>query len=63
MGMINHFDSIHFPEVQPCKTYSYPEFRKKVISLFKTPELAHVTIKELISAQQKMKLKVGESNG
>ena len=51
-GMINHFDTIHFPELQPCKTY-YPEFRKKVISLFKTADLTHVNIKELMSAQQK----------
>ena len=53
MEMINHFDPVHFPEVQPYKTYSYPAFRKKIIRIFKTPDLSHVTIKELRSAQQK----------
>ena len=53
MGMINHFDLVHFPEVQPYKTYNYPEFHKKIISIFKTPDLTHVNIKELMSAQQK----------
>ena len=53
MGMINPFDTIQFPEVQPEKTYSHQKFRKKVISLFKTPDLTHVNIKELMSAQQK----------
>ena len=53
MGMINHFDTTHFAEVQPYKTYSYPEFRKKIIRIFKTPDLAHVNIKELMSARQK----------
>ena len=51
-GMINHFDSIHVPEVRHYKTYSYPEFHKKVISLFKIPEKTPVNIKELMSAQQ-----------
>ena len=54
MGMINHFDIVRFPEVQPDKTYSYPEFRKKIIRIFKTPDLTHVNIKELMSAQQKL---------
>ena len=31
MGMINHFDMTHLAEVQPYKTYNYPEFRKKII--------------------------------
>ena len=53
MGMINHFDTFQFPEVKPDKTYSYPEFRKKVISIFKTPHLTHVNINELMSPQQK----------
>ena len=53
MGMINHFDNVHFPEVQPNKTYSYPEFRKKIIRIFKTPDLSHVNINELMSARQK----------
>ena len=53
MGMINHFDTTHFAEVQPYKTYNYPEFRKKIIRIFKTPDLAHVNIKELMSARQK----------
>ena len=53
MGMINQFDSVHFPEVQHYKTCSYPEFRKKLFSIFKTPDLTDVNIKELMSAQQK----------
>ena len=52
MGMINHFETTHFPEVPPYKTYNYPEFRKKIIRIFKTPDLSHVTIKELMSARQ-----------
>ena len=52
-GMINHFDSIHVPEVRPCKIYSYREFRKKVILIFKIPDKTRVNIKELMSAQQK----------
>ena len=52
-GMINHFDTIHRPEVQLYKTYSYPEFRKKVISIFKFPDKTRINIKELMSAQQK----------
>ena len=51
--MINPFDTVHFPEALPYKTYSYPEFRKKIISIFKTHDLTHVNIKELMSAQQK----------
>ena len=27
MGMITHFDNIHFTEVPPSKTLSYPDFR------------------------------------
>ena len=50
MGMINHFETIDFREVQPFKT-SYPEFRK-VISIFTTPDLTQVNIKELRSAQK-----------
>ena len=53
MGLINAFDHVHFPEVQPYITFSYPEFRQKIIRIFKTPDLTHVTIKDLISAQQK----------
>ena len=53
MGMINNFDTVHFPEVQPYKTYSYPQFRKKIISIFKTPDFTQVNNKELMSAQQK----------
>ena len=44
MGMINHFDTTHFAEVQPYKTYSYPEFRKKIIRIFQTPDLSDVNI-------------------
>ena len=62
MGMINHFDTVHFPEVQPYKTYSYPEFRK-IICNFKTPDLTHVNIKELMSAQQKQDESVLEYMG
>ena len=51
-GMINHFDTTHRPQVQLYKTYSYPEFRKKVISIFKFPDKSRVNIKELMSAQQ-----------
>ena len=46
-GLINIFDSTHFPEVQPYETYSYPEFRKKIVSLFKAPDLTNVNINEL----------------
>ena len=53
MGMITHLDTINFPEVQSYKTYSYPKFLKNIISLFRTPDLTHVTIKELMNAQQK----------
>ena len=53
MGMINHFDTTHFAEVQPYKTYNYPEFRKKIIRIFKTLDLSNVNIKELMSARQK----------
>ena len=53
MGLINHFDSIHIPEVQPYKTYSYPELRKKLIAIFTTPDLTTVNIKELRVEQQK----------
>ena len=53
MGMINLCDTMHFQEVQPYKTYNYPEFRKKIIRIFKTPDLSHVNIKQLISARQK----------
>ena len=63
MGMIYHFDTTHFPEVQPYKTYSYPEFQKNVFSLFKTPDLSHVKIKELMSAQQKPDQSVLEYKG
>ena len=52
MGMIKHFVSIHFPEVQPYKTDTYREFRTNVISIFKTPDLTHFNIKELMSSQQ-----------
>ena len=51
--MINHFDTIHVPEVRPYKTYSYPEFGKKVILLFKIPDKTRVNIKELRSAEEK----------
>ena len=53
MGMINHFDPAHFPEVQPYQTKSYPKFRKKIISLFRTPDLPRGNIKELMIPQQK----------
>ena len=53
MEMINLFDKTHFPEVLPYKTYNYPEFRKKIIRIFKTPDLSHGNIKELMSARQK----------
>ena len=53
IGMINNFDTAHFAEAQPYKTYNYPEFRKKIIRLFSTPDLTNVNIKELMSAQQK----------
>ena len=53
MGKIKHFGNIHFPEVQPYKPYSFHEFRKRNIRLFKTPDLSHVNIKELMTAQQK----------
>ena len=53
MAMINHFVTMHFQEVKPYKTYNYPEFRKKIIRIFKTPDLSHVNIKELMSARQK----------
>ena len=52
MGIINHFDSVHFHEVQPYKAYNYPEFRKTTIKIFKTTDLTHVNIKELMSAHQ-----------
>ena len=51
MRMINHFNNVHFPEVQPYKTYSSTEFRKKSIRILKTPDLTHVNIE--VSAQQK----------
>ena len=51
--MINPFENVHFPEVLTDKTYSYPEFRKKILRLLKTPDLTHVNIKKLISSQQK----------
>ena len=51
--MIKHSEPTHFREVQPYKTYSNPEFRGKIISLFTPPDLRHVNIKELLSAQQK----------
>ena len=63
MGMINHFDTTHFAEVQPYKTYSYPEFRKKIIRIFQTPDLSHVNIKELMSAHQKQDESVVEYMG
>ena len=63
MGMINHFDTTHFAEVQPYKTYSYPEFRKKIIRIFQTPDLSHVNIKELMSAHQKQEESVVEYMG
>ena len=50
--MINHFETPHFPEVEPYKKYSYPEFRKKIIRIFWTPDMTHVNIKELRSAHQ-----------
>ena len=53
MGMINHFDIIQFTEVHPYKTFNYPEFRQKIIKIFRTPDLAHVNIKLLMSPQQK----------
>ena len=45
MGMLNDFDTLHFPEVQPYETYNYREFRRKIIKIFKTPDLPHVNIK------------------
>ena len=62
MGMINHFDTVNFPEVQPYKTYNYPEFRKKIIKIFKTPDLTQVNTRELMSAQQKPEESVLEYN-
>ena len=53
MGMIKHFENVHLPEVQPYKTYSYHEIGKKIIRIFRTPDLTHVNIKELMCAQQK----------
>ena len=53
MGMIKDFETTHFPEVQPKKTYNFHEFRKKIIRIFKTPDLSHVNIKELMSVRQK----------
>ena len=46
MGMSNHFDTIHFPEGQHYKIYSCLEFLKKIIALFKTPELTLINTKE-----------------
>ena len=54
--MIKQFDHVHFAEVQPCKTYSSSEFRKKIIRIFKMTELTHVNLKEVMSAQQKQDL-------
>ena len=51
MGMIKHIERRHFPEVQPYKSYNYPEFHKKIIRIFKTPDLTHVNIDELMSGQ------------
>ena len=62
-GMINHFDTFHFPEVRPEKTFSDPEFRKKVISLFKIPEKNRVTMRELMSPQQTSEESVWEYMG
>ena len=31
IGMINDIENVHFHEVPPYKTYSYPELRKKII--------------------------------
>ena len=53
MGMINHFDTTHVAEGQPYKKYNYPEFRKKIIRIFRTSDLTHVNIIEFMSAQQK----------
>ena len=53
MEMINHFDTAHFPEVQPYKNYNYPEFCKKIIRLFKTADLTQANMKVLMSAPQK----------
>ena len=61
-GMINHFNTIHFPEVRPEKTYSEPEFRK-VISIFKIPEKNRVTMRELMSPQQTSEESVWEYMG
>ena len=33
--------------------YSFPEFRKKLISLFKTPEITQGNIKELMCTQKR----------
>ena len=63
MGMINHFDIVHFPEVQPYKNYNYPEFRKKIIRIFKTPDLTDMNIKALISPQHKQDESVLEYMG
>ena len=51
--MIKDFDTIHVQEISTLKTDSFPEIRKKVISIFKIPEKTRVHIKELMRAQQK----------
>ena len=63
MGMNKHFDTVHFPEVEPYKTYSYLEFRKEIILIFKTPDLTHVNIKDLMCAHQKKEETVLEYKG
>ena len=52
MGMMNHFDTVHFHEVEPWKNNNCQEFLKKIINIIKTPHLTHVPIKERMSDQQ-----------
>ena len=63
MCRINHFETKHFPEGQPYKIFSCPEFWKKIISIFRTTDLIHVHIKELMSAQQKSDVSVFQYMG
>ena len=44
-AMINHFETTHRPQVQLYKTHSYPEFRKKVISIFIVPDNTRINTK------------------
>ena len=50
--MINHFDTYIFQR-SAVQSDSSPEFRKKVISLFKIPEKTQININELKSGKKK----------